>query len=78
VDERLRLRAASVVAPELCAQAVDIVWKAAGAGAIRESSVIERCFRDAHAATQHVGVSEMMLTDTGRALLGLDPQLVPF
>jgi alkylation response protein AidB-like acyl-CoA dehydrogenase len=78
VESRLKLRGATVLVPQLCAQAVDLIWRAAGPAAIRESGVIERCFRDIHAATQHLGVSEPMLVDTGRALLGLDPQLVPF
>jgi alkylation response protein AidB-like acyl-CoA dehydrogenase len=78
VKQRLRLRAASVVAPQMCADAVDVIWKAAGALAIREAHTLERDFRDIHAATQHLGVSEALLYDTGRGLLGLEPQIVPF
>jgi alkylation response protein AidB-like acyl-CoA dehydrogenase len=78
VEQRLRLRAASVAAPRMCAEAVDLVWKAAGAASIRESYVIERCFRDVHAATQHLGVSEMIEIDTGRGLLGVEPQVLPY
>jgi alkylation response protein AidB-like acyl-CoA dehydrogenase len=54
------------------------MWKAGGASSIRESNLIERCFRDVHTATQHLGVSEMMLYDTGRGFLGLEPQIVPY
>ena len=78
LTERLQLRAASVISPQLCAQAVDLAWKAGGAASIRESYVLERCFRDVHAATQHLGVGEPVLLDTGRGLLGLDPEIVPF
>ena len=77
LEQRLRLRAASVTAPQLCSQAVDLVWRAAGPASIRESNVLERCFRDVHAATQHVAVSDAMLYDTGRGLLGLEPHIQP-
>jgi len=71
--QRARARASVVFAPQLCAQAVDLVWKAAGAAAIRESTVIERCFRDLHAAAQHGAVVEGSAEDSGRVLLGLQP-----
>jgi alkylation response protein AidB-like acyl-CoA dehydrogenase len=77
LETRLRLRAASVVVPQMSAQAVDLIWKAAGAASIREAHVIERCFRDVHAATQHLGVGEPVLIDAGRAFLGLESQIVP-
>jgi alkylation response protein AidB-like acyl-CoA dehydrogenase len=71
---RARARAAAVYAPRLCVEAVDLVWKAAGASAIRESLVIERCFRDVHAGVQHLGISEESALDSGRVMLGLEPK----
>ena len=72
--QRANVRAASVYTAEQCAGAVDLVWKASGATSIQESSVIERCFRDIHAATQHFAVNERLLEDAGRVLFGLEPK----
>jgi alkylation response protein AidB-like acyl-CoA dehydrogenase len=73
LDQRRKLRTAVALSAEMSAQAVDLVWKAAGATSIRESSVIERCFRDVHAATQHLTISEDVLYDAGRVMFGLEP-----
>jgi hypothetical protein len=53
---------------------VDIVWRAAGAAAIRESLPIERAFRDIHTACQHLSLAEDTALDSGRVLLGLEPK----
>jgi hypothetical protein len=34
---------------------------------------LERCFRDVHAATQHIAVATSNYELAGRVLLGLDP-----
>ncbi len=72
--QRVDVRSASVFAATACAEVVDMVWTACGATSIRETSVIERCFRDVHAATQHMVVSERLLEDAGRVLFGLAPR----
>jgi len=56
------------------AQAVDIVYNLAGSDSIFEKHLLERCFRDVHAATQHVAVAASGLEQAGRVLLGLEPQ----
>ena len=70
---RAAARLASVTAAKLAAQAVDLIYDAAGATSIQTSSDIERCWRDAHAITQHVLLSTGRFEIVGRVLLGLDP-----
>jgi len=54
------------------AKAVDLMFNAAGGSALFESGRIERCFRDVHAARQHIGLSSANYELCGRQLLGLD------
>jgi hypothetical protein len=50
-----------------------------GGTALFEGNRLERCFRDAHAAGQHVAVATMSnLEPVGRVLLGLDPGTARF
>ena len=56
------------------AHAVDIVYNLAGSDSIFEKHLLERCFRDVHAATQHAAVAPSGLEVAGRVLLGLEPQ----
>jgi alkylation response protein AidB-like acyl-CoA dehydrogenase len=53
------------------AQAVDLVYHAAGTSAIFTSNLLERFFRDIHVATQHRCASPEELYQAGRVLLGL-------
>jgi alkylation response protein AidB-like acyl-CoA dehydrogenase len=72
-NSRALARLASVTAVKLSAQAVDLIYDAAGISAIRTSCAIERCWRDIHAVTQHVILSTGRFEVIGRVLLGLDP-----
>lgn len=72
VDDQVRLRLAYVTAAEQFARAVDLVRNAAGMNAIALGSPLERCWRDAHAVTQHVAISPSHLERLGRITLGLD------
>jgi alkylation response protein AidB-like acyl-CoA dehydrogenase len=72
VDDQVRLRLAYVTAAENFARAVDLVRNAAGMNAIALGSALERCWRDAHAVTQHVAISPSHLERLGRITLGLD------
>jgi alkylation response protein AidB-like acyl-CoA dehydrogenase len=73
VDDQVRLRLAYVTAAEGFARAVDLVRNAAGMNAIVQGSALERCWRDAHAVTQHVAISPSHLERLGRITLGLEP-----
>jgi indole-3-acetate monooxygenase len=73
IPQRATARLAAAQAAAASAQAVDLIYNAAGGTAIYEYSPIERCFRDVHATTQHVGISSANFELSGRVLLGLDP-----
>jgi alkylation response protein AidB-like acyl-CoA dehydrogenase len=66
-------RLASVTAAKFAAQAVDLVYDAAGLTSIQTSSAIEHCWRDAHTITQHVVLSSGRYEIIGRVLFGLNP-----
>jgi indole-3-acetate monooxygenase len=70
---RAMVRLACANAGQASAQAVDLMYNAAGGAALLESGRLERCFRDVHACTQHIAISTMNYEAGGRVLLGLDP-----
>jgi indole-3-acetate monooxygenase len=71
--QRAIARLAAAKAAEASAQAVDLLYNAAGGTALFESTPLERCFRDVHATTQHIGTQAANFELAGRVLLGLDP-----
>jgi alkylation response protein AidB-like acyl-CoA dehydrogenase len=71
VVQRQRLRQATTYATRVATDAVRFAYTAAGTDALRPS-VLQRCFRDLHAATQHLVVDNNTLTETTRVLLGLE------
>ena len=73
MQRRGMLRLACAHAAQASAQAVDLVYNAAGGTAIFETGRLERCFRDVHAVTQHIATSTSNYEAGGRMLLGLDP-----
>jgi alkylation response protein AidB-like acyl-CoA dehydrogenase len=73
-DLRACIRLASAHAAQSAAEAVDLMFNAAGTTAIYASSRLERCFRDVHVATQHVAVAPSNIEMVGQYLLGLGLQ----
>ena len=71
--QRAIARLAAAKAAEASAQAVDLLFNAAGGSALFESNLLERCFRDVHGTTQHIGTQAANFELAGRVLLGLDP-----
>ncbi len=71
--QRAVTRLAATKAAEASAQAVDLLFNAAGGSALFESNPLERCVRDVHATTQHIGTHDTNYELAGRVLLGLDP-----
>jgi alkylation response protein AidB-like acyl-CoA dehydrogenase len=71
--QRAIARLAAAQAASASAQAVDLLYNAAGGTALYEHNLLERCFRDVHATTQHIGTSSANFELSGRVLLGLDP-----
>ena len=64
------LRQATKWATDTTADAVRFAYLASGSDGLRNPSAVGRCFRDIHAATQHLVVDEATLTLAGQALLG--------
>ena len=71
-QDRAGLRLAIVTAVKLALQAIDLVADAAGMNSAQKSCAIERCWRDAHTASQHVLLNTARFEVVGRVLFGLD------
>jgi alkylation response protein AidB-like acyl-CoA dehydrogenase len=70
---RASIRLATSFCAEACSEVVNLVHATAGGSAIQEMLPIARCFRDIHAATQHIGLNASGFELAGRVLFGLDP-----
>jgi alkylation response protein AidB-like acyl-CoA dehydrogenase len=73
LEDRAHVRLGVVTAVKLAVQAVDLVADAAGMNSAQTSCPIERCWRDAHTASQHVLMNTARFEVVGRVLLGLPP-----
>lgn len=73
LDARASVRIASLTAVENSVEAVNLLYRLAGSSPLFESSLLGRCWRDAHAAAQHLQVQEGRWETAGRVLFGLDP-----
>ncbi len=72
VASRVAMRLAAAHAASTCASVVDSAWTLAGGSAVYETSVLGRCLRDAHVATQHIMVAPKLNETLGKFLLGAD------
>ncbi len=70
-QERARMRLGSVMAAQLSAQAVDLIYDAAGLTAASVDCAIERCWRDVHVARQHITLANTRFEVVGRVYLGM-------
>ena len=73
IEDRAHARLAIVTAVKLAVQAIDIVADVAGMNSTQTAYPIERCWRDAHTAIQHVLMNTARFEVVGRVLFGLDP-----
>jgi 3-hydroxy-9,10-secoandrosta-1,3,5(10)-triene-9,17-dione monooxygenase len=74
MEDKVRWRRDGAYAARMCTQAVDIIFTAAGGGAIYENNPLQRAFRDIHAANGHFGVNwDANGINYGRVALGLPP-----
>jgi alkylation response protein AidB-like acyl-CoA dehydrogenase len=74
VDDRIRLRLRMATAARLGLRVVDLVDDAAGMSGVRRPGPLERAWRDAHTASQHILLAIGRLEVAGRLRLGLDPE----
>jgi alkylation response protein AidB-like acyl-CoA dehydrogenase len=76
-EVRARCRLATLNAHAAAAAAADFAYHEAGSDSLRTGSIIQRCFRNMRAATQHVFVDDNIYADSARVLLGIaEPELV--
>jgi alkylation response protein AidB-like acyl-CoA dehydrogenase len=73
MEDRSMLRMACAHAAFEGARATDIAYTLGGGTSLYEKSVLQRCLRDAHAATQHIMHTWPNYEVAGRVMLGLDP-----
>ncbi len=73
MHERAMVRMACAHAAAESAKAVDIAYTLGGGTAIYETSVLQRCLRDVHTATQHVMLAPLNYEVAGRTMFGLAP-----
>jgi len=72
IEDKVRWRRDGAYATRLCTAAIDVIFTAAGGGAIYESNPIQRAWRDIHAASAHFAVNwDANGTTYGRVALGL-------
>jgi indole-3-acetate monooxygenase len=72
VAERMAIRLAATNAASTAAEVATAAYRLGGGSALYDSSPLQRRFRDAYAATQHMLVAPATWELTGRLLLGLD------
>jgi alkylation response protein AidB-like acyl-CoA dehydrogenase len=71
--QQQRLRQATTYATRVAADAARFAYTWAGTDALRNPSVLQRCFRDIHAGTQHIYVDNNTLTAYTQSLLAAPP-----
>ncbi len=78
LDEQRSLVAMMAYATEHAANAISHLFHFAGASAILDSNILQRCFRDAHGSVQHHIASNIAYDRFGRAILHtVDESIVP-
>ena len=69
LEDKRQIRLAASRATMMCAEAVDLLYNAAGGTALQGDCTLQRHFRDIHAATQHRMVSPELLRLSAAARL---------
>jgi hypothetical protein len=72
IEQRARLQVAVQNAMRPGLAAVDLAFAAGGASALRNDNVLQRCFRDLHAAAQHAYFSPGAWKRYTKVLLGTE------
>ena len=72
-EEVLQTRLAVTHAVHESVRAIDMLYHASGTNAVRRSNLLERYFRDVHAAMMHAGGLLTNFEQGGRVALGLPP-----
>jgi alkylation response protein AidB-like acyl-CoA dehydrogenase len=72
MESRAGVRLAASHAVASATDAIDLLYRGAGATSLYTSCPLERAFRDVHAIAQHIGVHARVMETTGRVLFGLE------
>lgn len=70
LEQRALLRCATCFATEAAKEASAFAHETAGTVAIRNGTILQRCFLDMHTGSQHVFIGEKVYMDCGQVLLG--------
>ena len=73
--QRARFRLTLAGASELCVEAVDLMYRAAGGSSVYATNPLDRIFRDAHTVHQHITNGPRVYEVAGQMLLGQEPGL---
>ena len=73
LEQRAKVRLSCAQVADIAKSVVRIAYDIGGGTAVYETCPLQRCFRDAHAAAQHVQVQSGNFETGGRVLLGLEP-----
>jgi alkylation response protein AidB-like acyl-CoA dehydrogenase len=73
--QRAHFRLTLAGASQLCVEAVDLMYQAAGGSSVYATNPLDRLFRDAHTVHQHITNSPKVFEIAGQMLLGVDPGL---
>ena len=71
-EAKANLRLAASNNAWCAAEAVDLLYHAAGGSSIYRHNALQRCMRDIHVVTQHAMVAQATFEIAGKAYLGLD------
>jgi alkylation response protein AidB-like acyl-CoA dehydrogenase len=72
VDQRARFLLATLQSMRAATNAVTTAYTRAGASAVYADHPLQRCFRDLHVATQHIGFSPTVAKRYAKIRLGID------
>lgn len=75
-DQKIRMRRDGAYAAHLCTEGVDLLFGAGGGEFLYNQQVIQRSFRDIHAANSHYSLAwDIATTMAGKSLLGIAADL---
>jgi 3-hydroxy-9,10-secoandrosta-1,3,5(10)-triene-9,17-dione monooxygenase len=74
--EKIRLRRDGAYAARLCTRAVDLLFEAGGGEYLYDDKVMQRAFRDVHAAQSHYALAwDVAASSAGKFMLGIAPDI---
>jgi 3-hydroxy-9,10-secoandrosta-1,3,5(10)-triene-9,17-dione monooxygenase len=75
-SEKIRLRRDGAYAARLCTRAVDLLFEAGGGEYLYDEKMMQRAFRDIHAAQSHYALAwDVAASTAGKFMLGIAPDM---